>query len=79
FGGLFWHLSGHRPARHGQGGHRAHEPAHHPFGAMLCTAVAASMIACNQTLSILLTHQLCTDVPGGAPSPDLKTAPNVVQ
>lgn len=24
-----------------------------PFGAMLCTAVAASMIACNQTLSIL--------------------------
>ena len=50
-----------------------------PFGAMLCTAVAASMIACNQTLSILLTHQLCTDVPGGAPSPDLKTAPNVVQ
>ena len=44
-----------------------------------CTAVAASMIACNQTLSILLTHQLCTDVPGGAPSPDLKTAPNVVQ
>ena len=50
-----------------------------PFGAMLCTAVTASMIACNQTLSILLTHQLCTDVPGGAPSPDLKTAPNVVQ
>lgn len=50
-----------------------------PFGALLCTAVAASMIACNQTLSILLTHQLCTDVPGGAPSPDLKTAPNVVQ
>ena len=31
FGGLFWHLSGHRPARHGQGGHRAHEPAHHPL------------------------------------------------
>ena len=49
------------------------------LGALLCTAVAASMIACNQTLSILLTHQLCTDVPGGAPSPDLKTAPNVVQ
>ena len=50
-----------------------------PFGALLCTAVAASMIACNQTLSILLTHQLCTDVPAAAPSPDLKTAPNVVQ
>ena len=29
------------------------------FGAILCTAVAGSVIACNQTLSIMLTHQLC--------------------
>ncbi|MCI7320572.1 MAG: hypothetical protein MR540_02910 [Clostridiales bacterium] len=39
-----------------------------PFGAMLCTAVAASMIACNQTLSILLTHQLCADTEPDGPS-----------
>lgn len=30
-----------------------------PYTAMLCTSVAASMIACNQTLATLLTHQLC--------------------
>ncbi|MCI8423365.1 MAG: sodium:proton antiporter [Lawsonibacter sp.] len=30
-----------------------------PYGAVVCTAIAASVIACNQTLSILLTHQLC--------------------
>lgn len=28
----------------------------------LCTSVVASMIACNQTLSTLLTHQLCNEV-----------------
>lgn len=39
-----------------------------PFGAMFCTAVAASMIACNQTLSILLTHQLCADTEPDGPS-----------
>lgn len=38
------------------------------LGAMLCTAVAASMIACNQTLSILLTHQLCADTEPDGPS-----------
>lgn len=31
-----------------------------PYGALLCTAIGTSMIACNQTLSIMLTHQLCT-------------------
>lgn len=35
---------------------------------MLCTAVAASVIACNQTLSILLTHQLCADTEPDGPS-----------
>ena len=35
---------------------------------MLCTAVAASMIACNQTLSILLTHQLCANTEPDGPS-----------
>lgn len=30
-----------------------------PFGAMLVTAILSSAIACNQTLAILLTHQLC--------------------
>ena len=39
-----------------------------PFGAMFCTAVAASMIACNQTLSILLTHQFCADTEPDGPS-----------
>lgn len=38
------------------------------LGAMFCTAVAASMIACNQTLSILLTHQLCADTEPDGPS-----------
>lgn len=32
------------------------------------TAVAASMIACSQTLSILLTHQLCADTEPDGPS-----------
>ena len=30
-----------------------------PYIATLCTAVVTAMIACNQTLSILLTRQLC--------------------
>jgi len=30
-----------------------------PFGTVLLTAVITSMIACNQTLAIMLTHQLC--------------------
>lgn len=32
------------------------------YTATLCTSVVASMIACNQTLSTLLTHQLCNEV-----------------
>lgn len=32
-----------------------------PYGAMLCTSVLASAVACNQTLAIILTHQLCKD------------------
>lgn len=30
-----------------------------PFGAILATSVATSAVACNQTLAIMLTHQLC--------------------
>ena len=30
-----------------------------PYAAVLVTSVLASAIACNQTLSIMLTHQLC--------------------
>ena len=33
-----------------------------PFGGILAASVLTAMIACNQTLTILLTHQLC----GGA-------------
>lgn len=33
-----------------------------PFGAILLTSVVTSAIACNQTLSIMLTHQLCGPV-----------------
>lgn len=33
-----------------------------PFAAVLCTASAAALVACNQTLAIMLTHQLCGDV-----------------
>ena len=32
-----------------------------PYGAMLITSIFASAIACNQTLAIILTHQLCRD------------------
>ena len=30
-----------------------------PYAAMLCTSAASGMIACNQTLTIMLTAQLC--------------------
>lgn len=30
-----------------------------PYTAMLCTSIISSMIACNQTLTIMLTQQLC--------------------
>ena len=30
-----------------------------PFAAMLATSVLAGMVACNQTLTVMLTHQLC--------------------
>ena len=33
-----------------------------PFGAALLTSFAAGMIACNQTLAIMLTHQLCEEL-----------------
>ena len=33
-----------------------------PYTAILCTGTAASMIACNQTLAIMLTEQLCEQV-----------------
>lgn len=32
-----------------------------PYGSTLFTAVFASMISCNQTLAIMITHQLCKD------------------
>ncbi len=33
-----------------------------PFGGMLVTSLVAGMIACNQALTIMLTHQLCDDI-----------------
>ena len=30
-----------------------------PFAAMLCTSILAGMVACNQTLTVMLTNQLC--------------------
>ncbi|MBE6969878.1 MAG: sodium:proton antiporter [Ruminococcaceae bacterium] len=33
-----------------------------PFGSIILTGLVANMIACNQTLSIMLTQQLCADV-----------------
>lgn len=33
-----------------------------PYGGTLITAILTSMIACNQTLSIMLTYQLCEDL-----------------
>ena len=32
------------------------------FGAILLTAIITGMISCNQTLTIMLTHQLCSDL-----------------
>lgn len=32
-----------------------------PFGATFITSILTSLIACNQTLAIILTHQLCED------------------
>lgn len=32
-----------------------------PYFATLCTSVVSGMIACNQTLTIMLTYQLCAD------------------
>lgn len=32
-----------------------------PYGATLLTSLLASSVACNQTLAIMLTHQLCKD------------------
>jgi len=32
-----------------------------PFGTILLTSVITIMISCNQTLAIMLTHQLCMD------------------
>ena len=33
-----------------------------PYFAMLCTSALAGMVACNQSLTILLVHQLCRDL-----------------
>lgn len=33
-----------------------------PFGGILLTSILTAMISCNQTLTIMLTHQLCTDI-----------------
>lgn len=33
-----------------------------PFGTILITSVITGMISCNQTLTIMLTHQLCEDL-----------------
>ncbi len=33
-----------------------------PFGATLLTSIVTSMISCNQTLAVILTHQLCHEV-----------------
>jgi len=33
-----------------------------PYFSIVCTSAVASLIACNQTLAIMLTHQLCSEV-----------------
>ena len=38
-----------------------------PYVATLCTSAVAGMIACNQTLAIMLTRQLCGDLTDGGP------------
>jgi len=35
-----------------------------PYGSLLIASVLTSMVACNQTLSIMLTHYLCKDTTG---------------
>ena len=39
-----------------------------PYGGMVVTAIATSMVACNQTLAIILTNDLCKEI-----VPDKKT------
>lgn len=34
----------------------------HPFGSILLTAALTNLVACNQTLAIMLTEQLCAEV-----------------
>ena len=33
-----------------------------PFGATFLISILTSMVACNQTLAVILTHQLCRDL-----------------
>ena len=33
-----------------------------PFGGVLITSIVTAMLACNQTLTIMLTHQICSDI-----------------
>lgn len=33
-----------------------------PYAAALCTGAVSSAVACNQTLAIMLTHQLCEEI-----------------
>jgi len=33
-----------------------------PFAAVFCAALASALIACDQVLTILMTHQLCEDI-----------------
>ena len=40
-----------------------------PYAAVLAVSVPASMVACNQTLGIMLTSQLCGHAEAGAPAP----------
>ena len=51
-----------------------------PMGAMLITSAFAAMIACNQTLTIMLTHQLCleTEPDDGSMAIDLENTAVVV-
>ena len=45
-----------------------------PFGSILLASAATSMVSCNQTLAIMLTHQLC-----GGISPDADTPAVVLE
>ena len=49
-----------------------------PFAAMLLTGLPAGMIACNQTLSIMLTSQLCSGLKKDASDYALSLAESVV-